>query len=62
MKFSFSCNIFLQFLVIKTLDPDIPKMLDPDPDPVNPDSKHCLKDTLPTVSVKICTCDGVRSP
>jgi len=41
----FSCNFFLQFLVIKALDPDWiririgvqPKMLDPDPDEMNAD-------------------------
>jgi hypothetical protein len=46
-KIMFSC-IFFQFLSIKTLDPDCirigtvfyPKMLDPDPESMNPDPKH----------------------
>jgi hypothetical protein len=40
---------FLQFLVIKALDPDPdrysvqPKMLDPDPDEVNADPQPCIQ-------------------
>jgi hypothetical protein len=47
-----SCNFFLQFLVIKALDPDWiririgvqPRMLDPDPDPdeMNADPQPCF--------------------
>ncbi len=49
IKFFFSCYFFLlQFLVIKTRDPVLdpvgirPKMLDPDPESINPDPKHWL--------------------
>jgi hypothetical protein len=48
-----SCNFFLQFLVIKALDPDWiriririglqPQPLDPDPEKMNADPKHWLK-------------------
>jgi hypothetical protein len=42
----FHSNFFLIFLAIKTLNPDWydiqPKMLDPDPDSMTPDPKHCL--------------------
>jgi hypothetical protein len=40
---------FFNFLVIKTLDPDPEpdldslEMLDPDPDLINPDPRHCLE-------------------
>jgi hypothetical protein len=36
---------FLQFSVIKTLDPDPDslEMLYPDPDSVDPDQQHCLE-------------------
>ena len=48
----FSAVIFFQFLVIKALDPDWiririglqPQPLDPDPEKMKTDPKHCLKD------------------
>jgi hypothetical protein len=48
-EFFFNCNFFSQFLVIKGLDPDpypepdwfSDKMLDPDPESMNPDTLHC---------------------
>ncbi len=46
----FSAVIFFQFLVIKALDPDWiririglrPQTLDPDPEKINTDPKHCF--------------------
>ncbi len=46
-KILFPAVIFCQFLVIKTLDLDLDpdrylaKMLDPDPDLINPEPQHC---------------------
>jgi hypothetical protein len=52
-RFFFQLWFFLsQFLVIKTLDPDWtrigiqPKMLDPSPNQMNTDPKHCIADHL----------------
>jgi hypothetical protein len=38
----FSCIFFRQILVVKTLDPDSPEMLDLDPDSMNPDLQYCF--------------------
>jgi hypothetical protein len=47
MKKKFSVVKFLEFLVFKTMDTQLEKMLDPDPHEMNADPKPCFVSPLP---------------